>query len=84
MDVEEEYTPEISTDDEYLKHHRIELDSITSQVGAEGLWKYILHQAKLPEFSPVEGFNLNRVIDVEEISKSKELYPDCKGFSIIS
>src|SRR5215211_133629 len=74
VDVEEEYAPEISTDDEYLKHHRIELDSITAQVGAEGLWEYILHQAELPEFSP-EGFDLNRVIDVEKISESKELYP---------
>ena len=28
-DVEEEYTPRTEPDNEYLKHHRIELDSIS-------------------------------------------------------
>ncbi len=43
----EEYTPETRNEwkyDEYLKTHRLELDSIVSAVGAEGLWKYIVHR----------------------------------------
>jgi hypothetical protein len=59
-DVEEEYTPNIYTDDEYLKHHRIELDSIAAKVGAEGLWKYVMHRLHL--IAP-EGFDFNNVID---------------------
>jgi hypothetical protein len=59
-DVEEEYTPNIYTDNEYLKHHRIELDSIAAKVGAEGLWKYVMHRLHL--IAP-EGFDFNNVID---------------------
>jgi hypothetical protein len=42
-DVEEEYTPSEYTDNPYLKHKRIELDSIVAKIGAEGLWKYVMH-----------------------------------------
>lgn len=50
-DVEEKYQPKKGTSiyDEYLEHHRIELDSIVERGGGEGLWKYIIHQARLPE-----------------------------------
>ena len=43
-DVDEEYTPSEHTDDPYLKHKRIELDSIVAKIGAEGLWKYVIHR----------------------------------------
>ena len=33
--VEEEYTSGINTDNEYLRTHRIELDSISEKVGPE-------------------------------------------------
>jgi predicted RNase H-like HicB family nuclease len=72
-DIEEEYTPPkgVPIDDEYLKHHRIELDSIVAKVGAEALWKYILYRIQLPEFSP-SGFNLNKVITMPGY---EEFYP---------
>jgi hypothetical protein len=59
-DVQEEYSPTTDTDDEYLKDHRIELDSIVAKVGAEAFWKYIMYQLQQPQFSP-EGFDYNRV-----------------------
>lgn len=73
-DVEEGYRPPKGTPitDEYLAHHRIELDSIVERVGAEGLWKYIVHQAQLPEFSP-DGFNLGKVIELPDNDK---FYPE--------
>jgi hypothetical protein len=73
-DVEEKYEPEKGTqiDDEYLEHHRIELDSIVERVGGEGLWKYIINQAQLPEFS-AGGFNLGKVIDLPD---DEEFYPE--------
>ena len=43
----EQYKPETRNEwkyDEYLKTHRLELDSIVSAVGGEGLWKYIVHR----------------------------------------
>ena len=66
-DVEEEYTPPkgIPINEEYLKHRRIELDSIVAKAGAEALWKYILYRIQLPEFSP-NGFNLNKVVAMPE------------------
>lgn len=64
-DVEEAYTPPkgIAIHDEYLKHHRIELDSIVAEVKGEGLWKYLLHKMQIPEFSP-DGFDLNKVVTI--------------------
>jgi hypothetical protein len=71
VDVEEDYKPDINTDDEYLKYKRIELDSIAAKVGAEGLWEYIMHRLQLKEFAP-KGFDYNRVISMPE---TEELYP---------
>jgi hypothetical protein len=51
-DVEEEYTPSEYTDNPYLKHKRIELDSIVAKIGAEGLWKYVMHI--LEKFGPFD------------------------------
>jgi len=51
-DVEEEYTPSEYTNDPYLKHKRIELDSIVAKIGAEGLWRYVLHRLK--ELGPID------------------------------
>jgi hypothetical protein len=48
-DVAEEHyakDAESRTDDEFLWSKRIELDSIHSEIGGEGLWKYIVHQVK--------------------------------------
>ena len=58
-DIEEEYEPSISTDDEYLHHYRIELDSIMAKVGAEAFWKYIVHRLELRDFSP-NGFDYTK------------------------
>ena len=73
-DIEEAYTPPkgIPIHDEYLKHHRIELDSIVAEVKGEGLWKYLLYRMQLPEFSP-NGFDLNKVVTV---LSNDEFYPD--------
>jgi hypothetical protein len=71
-DVEEDYTPDIWTNDNYLRHHRIELDSVAAKVGAQGLWKYIMYRLHLKEFAP-EGFDLNRVITKPE---NEILYPE--------
>ncbi|MGB6594611.1 MAG: hypothetical protein WBE68_24170, partial [Candidatus Nitrosopolaris sp.] len=46
-EVEEEYTPNIRTEDPYLQRYRIELDSVAQKVGPEGLWKYIMYRVKL-------------------------------------
>jgi hypothetical protein len=72
-EVEEEYKPPkgIPINDEYLAHHRIELDSIVAKVGAKALWEYVLYRSQLPEFSP-EGFNLNKVVTMPG---NEEFYP---------
>ncbi len=57
--VEERYTPKISTYIQYLKTKRIELDSIVAVVGNEALWNYIMYRLK--ELFP-EGVDYNRVI----------------------
>jgi hypothetical protein len=59
----EEYTPEnrkIWKYDDYLHTHRKELDSIVAAVGAEALWKYIVH--RLEEVFP-EPRDYTNVID---------------------
>lgn len=71
-DVEEEYTPNMQTDDRYLQHKRIELDSIQAKVGTKVLWEYVMYRLQLAEFSP-EGFNLNKVVEMPEI---RSLYPE--------
>jgi hypothetical protein len=62
-DVEEEYTPGVKPDDEYLRTHRIELDSIVEKVGAEALWEYILYRIQEPEITP-NRFNIGKVVTV--------------------
>jgi hypothetical protein len=45
--VEEEHYAkhaETHTKDKYLWSHRIELDSVHAEIGAEGLWAYMVHQ----------------------------------------
>src|SRR2546428_3506689 len=69
-DVEEEYLPGIHTNDPYLLHHRIELDSIAAKVGAEGLWKYIMHRVKI--LAAPGGLDYNNVIS---IPANEVLYP---------
>jgi hypothetical protein len=69
----EEYTPEnrkIWKYDSYLQTHRIELDSIVAAVGAEALWKYIIH--RLEEVFP-EPRDYTNVIDEP---KPQDYYPD--------
>jgi len=58
-DVEEEYTPSEYTKDPYLKNKRIELDSIVANIGAEGLWRFVLHRLK--ELGP---FNYTREVSM--------------------
>jgi hypothetical protein len=70
QDVEEEYSPAIGTNDPYLQHHRIELDSIAAKVGAEGLWKYIMHRVKM--LAAPGGLDYNNVIS---IPANEVLYP---------
>jgi hypothetical protein len=69
-DVEEEYSPNIRTNDPYLRRHRIELDSIAAKVGAEGLWKYIMRRVKI--LTALGGLDYNNVIS---IPANEVLYP---------
>ena len=80
-DVEEEYTPRIETEDEYLKHHRIELDSIVEKVGAEALWEYILYRIQLPELTP-NKFNIGKVITVPNADSSIFYWETINRFEI--
>ena len=66
-DIEESYRPPrgIPIYDEYLKHHRIELDSIIAKTSGEALFKYLLYKSQLPEFAP-KGFNLNKVTTIPD------------------
>ncbi len=66
-DIEESYTPPkgIAIYDEYLKDHRIELDSIIAKTSGEALFKYLLYKSKLPEFSP-DGFNINKITTIPD------------------
>ena len=75
-DVQEEYKPNLFIDDEYLQHYRIELDSISAIVGAEGFWKYVAH--KLEQLAQKPGTKGFDYITNEVITRphSKELYPD--------
>lgn len=78
--VEERYTPKISTDFivedeaecEYLKTKRIELDSILAVVGNEAFWNYIMY--RLEELFP-EGMDYTRVISSDPGSTSN-YYPE--------
>jgi hypothetical protein len=54
--------------DEYHSEYRIEIDSILAIVGAEGLWKYIMH--KVEELAP---FDLTKSVDMPA---NEVLFPD--------
>lgn len=69
-DVQEEYMSGIKTDNEYLKTHRIELDSISEKVGPELFWRYVKH--KIEEQQKETGFDYTNIIPVSE---PEELYP---------
>jgi hypothetical protein len=75
VDVEEEYSSGIRTSDEYLKTHRIELDSIVAAFeggkGSEALWKYVKH--KIEELQKEKGFDYSNIITEPE---PEELYPE--------
>ena len=68
--VEEEYISGIKTDNEYLKTHRIELDSISEKVGPELFWRYVKH--KIEELQKETGFDYTNIITKPE---PEELYP---------
>jgi hypothetical protein len=69
-DLEEEYVSKIWTDDEYLRKHRIELDSVAEKIGPEVFWKYIKH--KIEELQKEDGFDYTNIITEPE---PEELYP---------
>ena len=62
-DVQEEYSP-----DGHTTEQRIEIDAILAVVGAEGLWKYIMH--KVEELGP---FDLTKSVDMPA---NEVLYPE--------
>jgi hypothetical protein len=68
--VEEEYTPNITTHDEYLKTKRIELDNVQQEVGATKLWEYVMYRLQLPEFN--SSFDITKVI---QMPKTENLRP---------
>ena len=69
-DVEEEYESDIWTDDEYLRHKRIELDSIEEKVGPKKFWEYIKY--KIEKQQEKDGFDYTNIITEPE---AKELHP---------
>jgi hypothetical protein len=69
-DVEEEYVSGIKTDNEYLRTHRIELDSISEKVGPELFWRYVKH--KIEELQKETGFDYTNIITEPE---PEELHP---------
>ena len=80
-DVEEEYKPRVEPDDEYLKTHRIELDSIVEKVGAEALWEYILYRIQLSELTP-NKFNIGKVVIIREIDDNIFYWEKVNRFEI--
>lgn len=80
-DVEESYTPPkgVPIYDEYLEHHRIELDSIVAKTSGEALFKYLLYKSQLPEFAP-DGFNINKVTTIPD---NDAFFPDAVQAALI-
>ena len=73
-DVEEEHyskDAETRTKDDYLWGHRIELDSVHAEVGAEALWAFIVHQ--IETISKKLGRNYIEIITRPHPS---ELFPE--------
>ena len=66
-DVEEKYTPRgvKVIHDEYLKHKRIELDSIVAKTSGGALFKYLLYKAQQKKNAP-NGFNVAKVIRIPD------------------
>jgi len=73
-DVQEEYVSVIKTDNEYLKAHRIELDSISEKVGPGSFWRYVKH--KIEKLQKKAGFDYTNIITVPKLEK---LYPPAFG-----
>ena len=69
-DLEEEYSSGISTNNEYLKNHRIELDSIAARVGPRLFWEYVKN--KIEELQKEKGFDYCNIITEPQ---PQELYP---------
>lgn len=71
--IEEEYRPNMRTDDEYLRRKRIELDAILNAFpdypgrGDEALGKYVKY--KIEKLREKEGFDYNKVITIDDPSK---------------
>jgi hypothetical protein len=65
--LQESYTPTkgIPIPNEYLSHHRLELDSVVAKANAEALFKYFLYKSQLPENAP-NGFNMLRVVSIPD------------------
>lgn len=60
-EVQEDYVSKIKTDIEYLRKHRIELDSVEQRVGPKFFWNYIKH--KIEEQQKKEkGFDYTNII----------------------
>lgn len=70
-DVEEEYVSGIATDNDYLKAHRIELDSIAEKAGPELFWNYVRH--KIEVLQQEKGFDYTNIIFQPE---PEELHPE--------
>lgn len=66
-DIEEEYVSGIATDNEYLKAHRIELDSIAEKAGPELFWNYVRH--KIEVLQQEKGFDYTNIIFQPEPEK---------------
>lgn len=54
--------PKLKSQLDYLKHHRVEIDSVLAEVGNEKFWNYIIE--KLDQIFP--NRNYNRSIDVKD------------------
>lgn len=60
--------PKLKNQLDYLKHYRIEIDSVLAEIGNEEFWDYIIQ--KLVEIFPYR--NYNRAIDIDK----KSIIPD--------
>jgi len=69
-DMEEEYSCNLRINNEYLRNHRIELDSIAAKVGPKVFWQYIKH--KNEQLRQDKGFDYSNIIHEPE---PEALYP---------
>ena len=61
--------PKLKSQLDYLKHHRVEIDSVLAEVGNEKFWNYIIE--KLEQIFP--NRNYNKSIDVKDYVLPKEV-----------